>query len=202
MEEYMTKLVCKKPIKLKNNKDITEKMIQDLLCEDPNILGIDDNLILLKREKVQSSGGILDILFGNMDDEIRYCVEVQLGPTNESHIIRTIEYWDIEQKRYPNIRHIPVLVAENVTGRFYNVINLFNKAIPMIAIQMSAFQESDGTVSLTFSKVLDLSASYDEDDDDEVITDRAYWENRAPKARLDLMDFIFKDCMRIDESSV
>ncbi len=32
----------------------------------------------------------------------RYEVEVQLGPTDEAHIIRTIEYWDIE--RNPAIR--------------------------------------------------------------------------------------------------
>ena len=31
-----------------------------------------------------------------------------------------------------------VLVAEDITGRFLNVISLFNKAIPLVAIQLRA----------------------------------------------------------------
>jgi len=31
----------------------------------------------------------------------RYHVELQLGATDESHIIRTIEYWDTERRRWP-----------------------------------------------------------------------------------------------------
>jgi len=41
----------------------------------------------------------------------RYEVEIQLGATDESHIIRTIEYWDIERKRYPQYEHTAVIVA-------------------------------------------------------------------------------------------
>src|SRR3989442_11609419 len=41
-----------------------------------------------------------------------------------SHIIRTIEYWDNERRRYPAYEHIAVLVAEQVTARFLNVIGL------------------------------------------------------------------------------
>ena len=48
----------------------------------------------------------------------------------ESHIIRTIEYWDIERKRYPQYEHCAVLVAEDITSRFLNVISLFNGTIP------------------------------------------------------------------------
>jgi hypothetical protein len=43
----------------------------------------------------------LDLLLQDADGNRRYEVEVQLGKTDESHIIRTIEYWDIERKRYP-----------------------------------------------------------------------------------------------------
>ena len=43
----------------------------------------------------------------------RYEVEVQLGPTDEAHIIRTIEYWDIERNRYPQYEHCAVLIATN-----------------------------------------------------------------------------------------
>ena len=49
-----------------------------------------------------------------------------------------IQYWDIERKRYSQIDHCAVIVAEEITGRFMNVISLFNGAIPLIALQMSA----------------------------------------------------------------
>jgi hypothetical protein len=32
-----------------------------------------------------------------------------LGATDESHIIRCIEYWDIERRRYPAYEHCAVL---------------------------------------------------------------------------------------------
>jgi len=60
----------------------------------------------------------------------RYEVEIQLGATDESHIIRTIEYWDIERKRYPQYDHCAAIVAEDITSRFLNVISLFNGFIP------------------------------------------------------------------------
>ncbi len=60
-------------------------------------------------------------------------MEIQLGKTDESHIIRTIEYWDIERKRYPQYDHVAVIVAEDITSRFLSVIGLFNGAIPLVA---------------------------------------------------------------------
>ncbi len=38
--------------------------------------------------------GRLDLLLQDANQR-RYEVEIQLGATDESHIIRTIEYWDI-----------------------------------------------------------------------------------------------------------
>ena len=61
--------------------------------------------------------------------QTRYEVEIQLGPTDESHIIRTIEYWEIERRRYPQYEHVAVIVAEDVTSRFLNVINLLNGSV-------------------------------------------------------------------------
>jgi hypothetical protein len=43
--------------------------------------------------------GRFDPLLEDPDPEAatRYEVEIQLGATDESHIIRTLEYWDIER---------------------------------------------------------------------------------------------------------
>jgi hypothetical protein len=51
-------------------------------------------------------------------------------------LIRTIEYWDIERRRYPAYDHRAVLIAEDITTRFLNVITLFSGSIPIIAIQV------------------------------------------------------------------
>ena len=107
----------------------------------------------IQREKIQPLGGRLDLLLAD-DDGTRYEVEVQLGATDPSHIIRTLEYWDTERKRYPQYDHCAVIVAEEITGRFMNVISLFNGAIPLIALQLTAYKQGDD-ISLAFTKVLD-----------------------------------------------
>ena len=77
------------------------------------------------------------------ESNTRYEVEVQLGASDESHIIRTIEYWDIERRRYPQYDHVGVIIAEEITARFFNVISLFNGFIPLIAIQLNVIELAD-----------------------------------------------------------
>jgi hypothetical protein len=60
----------------------------------------------------------------------RFEVELQLGPTDESHIIRTIEYWNIERRRYPQYDHVGVIVAEQITARTYSPVTPFGLAEP------------------------------------------------------------------------
>ena len=126
-------------VNLKNHSVYDEKWVQKKISDDPSILGLGD-LILLNEELIQPGGGRLDLLLYDGENEQRYEVEIQLGRVDESHIMRTIEYWDIERKRYPQYDHIAVIVAEEITGRFLNVINLFNGHIPLIAIQMKALK--------------------------------------------------------------
>lgn len=174
---------------LKRHPHLNEKWVQDLIAEDPSILGLGD-LVLRDKERRQPRAGRLDLLLQDSDSQRRYEVEIQLGSTDESHIIRTIEYWDIEKKRYPQYDHCAVLVAEDVTSRFLNVLSLFNGTMPFIAIQMQALQVGDN-VTLVFTKVMDEFSRglVDEDEDAEAVpTDRAYWEQRATKRTVALAD--------------
>jgi hypothetical protein len=118
------------------------------------------------------------LLLQDPDINKRYEVEIQLGKTDESHIIRTIEYWDIERKRYPQYEHCAVIIAEEITSRFLNVIGLFNGSIPLVAIQLTVYKNGDDHF-LTFNKVLDEVSLGLVDEDEEVneVTDRNYWEN-------------------------
>ena len=156
------------------------------------ILGLGD-VVLKDKERIQPRAGRLDLLLQDTESNHRYEVEVQLGRTDESHIIRTIEYWDIERKRYPQYEHTAVIVAEEITARFLNVISLFNGTIPLMAIQMSAVQLAD-TVSLLFTTVLDEArfGLVDEDEEVQEVTDRAYWEARGSKATVAMADEVLK----------
>jgi predicted transport protein len=173
---------------LKTHPDLNEKWLQDRIGEDPSLLGFGD-LVLRDRERPQAGAGRLDLLLQDVDASRRYEVEIQLGKTDESHIIRTIEYWDIERKRYPQYDHVAVIVAEDITSRFLTVIGLFNGFIPLVAIQLSAIQLGD-TVSLVFSKVIDEMrlGLVDEDEEVRVPADRGYWEKRGSKQTLAMAD--------------
>ena len=180
--EKLTKL------SIRNHPELNERWVQERIAEDPSILGLGD-LILKDKERPQAGAGRLDLLLQDADSTRRYEVEIQLGKTDESHIIRTIEYWDIERKRYPQYEHTAVIIAEEITSRFLNVISLFNGTIPLMAIQMNAVQLGD-TVSLAFTTVLDqvLFGLVDEDEETQEPADRAYWENRGSKATVAMAD--------------
>ena len=114
-----------KTIDLKTSTYVNEKWIQEQIANDPTMLGLGD-IVLKDKERIQPNAGRLDLLFQDSETNKRYEVELQLGKTDESHIIRTIEYWDIERKRYPQYEHCAVIIAEDITSRFLNVIQLFN----------------------------------------------------------------------------
>ena len=164
-------------ISLLNHPELNEKWIQNLIAEDPSILGLGD-LILKDKERQQPRAGRLDLLLQDPDSNRRFEMEIQLGRTDESHIIRTIEYWDIERKRYPQYEHTAVIVAEDITSRFLNVISLFNGFIPLVAIQMQAIKVGDN-VSVVCSTVLDqVTLGLVDEEEVQEVTDRAYWEKK------------------------
>lgn len=185
----MEKYVKTEIISLKNHPELNEKWVQAKIAEDPSIIGLGE-LSLKDTERPQPSGGRLDLLLHDPESNRRYEVELQLGKSDESHIIRTIEYWDYQRKKFPQYEHCAVLIAEDITSRFLNVISLFNGIIPFIAIQMKALRVHDG-LSLFFTTVIDeLHLGTDEDDEQEIV-DRKYWESRGTKESVKLVDNIF-----------
>ena len=177
-----------KPIvfSLKYHPEFNEKWVQARISEDPTVLGLGD-LTLKDAERPQPSGGRLDLLLHDPENNIRYEVELQLGKSDESHIIRTIEYWDYERKRFPQYKHCAVIVAEDITSRFLNVISLFNGNIPIIAVQMKAVKVAD-SITLFFTTVLDVLTLGTEEEDEREVVDRKYWESKGTKESLKLAD--------------
>lgn len=186
-------------VSIKQCTTLNEKWVQDQIAEDPSILGLGD-LILKDKERIQQNAGRLDLLLQDPETLKRYEVEIQLGATDESHIIRTIEYWDIERKRYPQYEHAAVIVAENITSRFLNVIQLFNGTIPLIAIKITAYKVGN-EYALTFVKVLDEMSLglVDEDEPISEPTDRAFWETKRGTAKtLQLTDSLLSLVKKVE----
>jgi len=174
-------------VPLKGTPGLDEKWLQDQIAADPSILGLGE-LDLKDRERIQPGAGRLDLLLQDPETNRRYEVEIQLGKTDESHIIRTVEYWDIEKQRYPHLDHCAVLVAEVITSRFLNVIKLFNRSIPLIAIKLQAIRVGE-EVGLISTTVLDeLPRELPDDDIPPETKDRPYWEAKASAKTVKLAD--------------
>lgn len=176
-----------RPVSLKAHETYNERWLQAQIADDPTVLGLGD-LIVRDIERRQPRAGRLDLLLSDPETDTRYEVEIQLGATDESHIIRTIEYWDIEKRRYPQYKHVAVIVAEDITSRFLNVISLFNKAIPLIAIQLRAL-DVGGVLTINATTVLDLvQVGTEEEDEPGQATDRGFWINRGSEASVAVAD--------------
>jgi hypothetical protein len=80
---------------------------------------------------------------------------------------------------------------------------LFNGAIPLIALKMTAYKIGD-QYALTFVKVLD-ELTYGLVDEDEPIaepTDRAFWETRGSKSTLAITDTLLKLANEVEPKAI
>lgn len=173
-------------ISLKEEKDYDESWLCDRILEDPSILGL-GTLVGIGEEKRQPGGGRLDFLFQDRNSNQRYAIEVQLGEVDESHIIRTIEYWDKERRGHPKYNYYAVLIAEKINNRFLNIISLFGGVIPIILIQVRALKVGN-TTTLVFTTMLNEPARDEDDDTDNVLADRGYWVERFGKEIIKIID--------------
>lgn len=186
---------------LKDNPQFDEFWVRDeVIAKNPSKLGLGE-LILKDKERMQPKAGRLDLLFEDADSEKRYEVEIMLGKLDESHIVRAIEYWDIEQSRYRDYDHCAVVIAEDITSRFLNVLSILNGAIPLIVLQLNAIQIGN-TVTINFTKILDeasLGTDEEEEDKGEPV-DRTYWDRSGSSISMKLVDQCFDILKEIDPS--
>lgn len=156
-----------------------EYWLRDQVYDNPSALQLGE-LEALSKEKTQSVGGRLDLLLGDAEHESMYEVEVMLGKTDESHIIRTIAYWDSMRRRYPQRQHYAVLVAEEFERRFFDVIQVLSQSVPLIAVQANVMQ-SETCKLLSFTTVLNVYEEPGEpgSESDEPTTEDD-WRRKAP----------------------
>jgi|SRR5258708_7645143 hypothetical protein len=185
--EQAPKVTKSVPISLRE-AGVSESWLEQHIESDPTILRLGD-VAIIERQRRQEKAGRLDLLLEDDSGDKRYEVELMLGSTDESHLIRTIEYWDIERRKWPGYEHCAVLIAEDVTTRFLNVISLFSGSVPFVVIQVNALQV-DGKLVLNFVKVLDSRTLRTDETTElkEKATDRAYWISRASTGTVELAD--------------
>lgn len=85
----MPDLIFYESVSLVNRADFNEEQLQKALIDNPEWLGLGD-IHVIDRECTQKESGRLNLLFES-DDDVRFEVEVQLGKTASSHIIRNVE---------------------------------------------------------------------------------------------------------------
>lgn len=170
-----TKLVPVAPtyVDMKSDPRFTEAWLEHAIAEDPSLLRLGD-LDVIGTQVALPGGGRLDILLREPESLTRYEVELQLGALDESHIVRAIEYWDIEQRRFPHYDHIAVIVAEQVSQRFHNVIQLIGESVPLIAIEVSLI-EADDQLLLAASQIVKRVERGLEEVDSSPPADRSQW---------------------------
>jgi hypothetical protein len=150
-----------------------EYWLRDQIYDDPTKLRLGD-LQPISKERTQSQGGRLDLLLKDPEDDSMFEVELQLGATDETHIIRTIEYWANEKRKWPKRSHTAVLVAEEITNRFFNVVHLLSLAVPIVGIQASMVQVGEER-ALHFSKLIDTYEEPEEAETPQRVHDENYW---------------------------
>ena len=84
--------------------------------------------------------------------------------------------------------HVAVIVAEDITSRFLNVISLLNKTIPLIAIQLRTL-DVGGVLTINATTVLDLvRLGTEEEVEPGQATDWNHWVGPGSKASVSLAD--------------
>lgn len=129
-----------------------EHWLQDWLVQDPTRLGLGQVTIKAKElRQYGTKGGRLDILAYDAALDTYYEIEVMLGECDADHGFRALDYWARERVRNPNARHVAVIVAEDLSGRYRTVIETLAQHLPLIAVEIrTLLVKSDPPVATTF----------------------------------------------------
>ncbi len=108
-----------------------------------------------------------------------------LGECDSDHGFRTLDYWARERLRSPNARHVAVLVAEDLSGRYGTVVETFPQFLPFIGIEIKTLLLKHETeVATTFATivaqpddlVLDSGDEPDQDNQGTIPRDEDWWK--------------------------
>jgi hypothetical protein len=180
-----------------------EDWLHKWLIEKPSRLGLGD--IIVKQCEVthyKNKGGRLDILAYRGDLDTFYEIEVMLGECDSDHGFRTLDYWARERIKNPNAKHVAVLVAEDLSGRYKTVIDTLPQFLPFIGIEIKVLRlQCQPELATIETRIVSQPDDLIVESGDEPVKpgetqprDREWWENRASADFLATVDTIYKYC--------
>lgn len=201
---------------------INESKLRDWIQEKPSRLGLGN--VSIKAIEVQHAtklGGRLDVLAYQSDIDTYYEIEIMLGEVNADHGFRSLDYWARERLRKPNAKHVAVLVAEDLSGRYKTVIETLPNFLPFIGIELRVLVlNDDGHSATIFPFVVAqpdelVLGSSDEpaegdssdgagnggeprppNDKQRALRDRGWWDEHASKNYLATVDALIAGCAK------
>jgi len=195
---------------------MNEAAIRDWLVAKPTRLGLGN--IAIKAIEIQQStklGGRLDILAYDAALDTFYEIELMLGEMDADHGFRCLDYWARERVKKPNAKHVAVLVAEDLSGRYKTVVETLPNFLPFIGIELRVLCLGEaGSASTVFPVIVaqpdDLTIALGDEPDTDVpgseksqIHDREWWETQSTPGYLATVDALAKLCAeKIGPSSV
>jgi len=182
-----------------------EAWLEKWLTEKPSRLGLGEITIQNKQLfHYRNQGGRLDVLGYRPDLDTYYEIEIMLGECDADHGFRTLDYWARERLLKPNSRHVAVLIAEDLSGRYKTLIETLPQFLPFIGIEIQVlklpFQEGVATIRMSIVAQPDdlIINSGDEPGVDpaagNVLRDRAWWEANSNTTFLSTVDKIAAYC--------
>ena len=183
-----------------------ESWLQKWLLEKPSRLGLGDiEIIRHELRHYRNRGGRLDVLAYRGDLDTYYEIELMLGECDSDHGFRSLDYWARERLKKPNARHVAVLVAEDLSGRYKTVIETLPQFMSFIGIELKVlkipYQEGVATVQASIVAQPD-DLIIDAGDEPEqkrqssgTPRDREWWESNSSRAFIQTVDKIAKYCI-------
>jgi hypothetical protein len=194
---------------------MNETAIRDWLAAKPTRLGLGN--ITIKDVEIQHStklGGRLDILAYDVALDTYYEIELMLGEADADHGFRCLDYWARERIKRPNAKHVAVLVAEDLSGRYKTVVETLPNYLPFIGIELRVFCLTEAAqaaivVPIIVAQPDDLAIDLGDEpetktaDSDKTLRDREWWEANSPTAYLATVDALARLCAeKIGPSSI
>ena len=128
------------PARPRGGANAVQSLVEQI-SEDPAVLGLGD--LDLKRASWRSRQ--ISLLLESPAESVLFVVELQLGPTDDRHVIRVVDRWLTERKRQRTKRCSAVLVAEEIAPRYVNILKIISRAVPLLALQMEPSACTEGT---------------------------------------------------------
>lgn len=168
-------------LNLKKDAHFNESWLENTIFEHPEILRL-GNIKIIARQKRQKDGIARVDLIAQSDSNEVFVIELMLGLPDSSHIVRTLEYWLREKRRYATKSEVDVkavLVAEQICeSRYKDVVGFLCEKMPLIVKEVACVR-IDQIVTLHCTTVFDSTDDAQEDPSQPPVS-KETWEQQYP----------------------